>query len=47
MSRPPHEEPQYGQAGQTDSYYQDDYGQQQPHGYDQEYNQGDGYYEEQ
>ena len=43
MSRPQqhYDDPQYGQGGQTDSYYQDDYG---PQGYSQ---QGEGYYEEQ
>lgn len=43
MSRPQqhYDDPQYGQGGQTDSYYQDDYG---PQAYGQ---QGDGYYEEQ
>ncbi|KAF8458279.1 1,3-beta-glucan synthase catalytic subunit FksP [Kalaharituber pfeilii] len=47
MSRPHqgYDNQQYGQGGQTDSYYQDEYG-QQGH-YDQQYNQGDGYYDEQ
>ncbi|KAF8423784.1 glucan synthase [Tirmania nivea] len=43
MSRPPHsqydDQQQYGHGGQTDSYYQDEYGQQGQ--------QGDGYYDEQ
>ena len=45
MSRPHQQyddQQQYGQGGQTDSYYQDEYGQQG------HYNQqGDGYYDEQ
>lgn len=46
MARPqqPYDDQQYGQ---TDSYYQDDYGNPQQEGHYDQHQQGDGYYDEQ